>query len=257
MIPIIASIFSTTLLTLAKLILCTQLCKCFESCEFPEFSRQVLEVMRQPLEDGHISIARARYSIDYPAGFMLVASMNPCPCGYYNHPSKECTCPPGAVTKYLGRISGPLMDRIDLQVEIMPVPFEELSSAAPGESSETIRARVIKARAIQSHRYKGIAGVHCNAQMTSRLLERYCRLDEECMRVLETAMKRFDMSARAYDRIRKVARTIADIDYSSSLPVEEAAVAPILVHHMAEAISYRNLDRSTWGASTDFPASRH
>lgn len=225
--------------------------------EFPEFSRQVLEVMRQPLEDGHISIARARYSIDYPAGFMLVASMNPCPCGYYNHPSKECTCPPGAVTKYLGRISGPLMDRIDLQVEIMPVPFEELSSAAPGESSETIRARVIKARAIQSHRYKGIAGVHCNAQMTSRLLERYCRLDEECMRVLETAMKRFDMSARAYDRIRKVARTIADIDYSSSLPVEEAAVAPILVHHMAEAISYRNLDRSTWGASTDFPASRH
>ena len=225
--------------------------------EFPEFSRQVLEVMRQPLEDGHISIARARYSIDYPAGFMLVASMNPCPCGYYNHPTKECTCPPGAVTKYLGRISGPLMDRIDLQVEIMPVPFEELSSAAPGESSETIRARVIKARAIQSHRYKGIAGVHCNAQMTSRLLERYCRLDEECMRVLETAMKRFDMSARAYDRIRKVARTIADIDYSSSLPVEEAAVAPILVHHMAEAISYRNLDRSTWGASTDFPASRH
>lgn len=128
--------------------------------EFPEFSRQVLEVMRQPLEDGHISIARARYSIDYPAGFMLVASMNPCPCGYYNHPTKECTCPPGAVTKYLGRISGPLMDRIDLQVEIMPVPFEELSSAAPGESSETIRARVIKARAIQSHRYKGIAGVH-------------------------------------------------------------------------------------------------
>lgn len=225
--------------------------------EFPEFSRQVLEVMRQPLEDGHITIARARYSIDYPAGFMLVASMNPCPCGYYNHPTKPCTCAPGAVAKYLGRISGPLMDRIDLQVEIMPVPFEELADAAPGEPSAAIREHVIRARAIQSHRFKDVPGVHCNAQMTSKLLEQYCRLDTDCMRVLETAMKRFDMSARAYDRIRKVARTIADLDYASRLTAEDAADAPILVNHMAEAISYRNLDRSTWGATTDLPLTLH
>lgn len=216
--------------------------------EFPEFSRQVLEVMRQPLEDRHISISRAKYHVDYPAGFMLVASMNPCPCGYYNHPTKECTCAPGQVRKYLGRISGPLLDRVDLQVEIMPVPFDELSDAAPGEPSAAIRERVVRARAVQSHRFSSIAGVHCNAQMTPRLLEQYCRFDDACMNVLETAMKRFDMSARAYDRIRKVSRTIADLDYSGTLSVEDAAIAPILVSHMAEAISYRNLDRSTWGA---------
>ncbi|WP_295732174.1 YifB family Mg chelatase-like AAA ATPase [uncultured Muribaculum sp.] len=228
--------------------------------EFPEFSRQVLEVMRQPLEDGHITIARARYSIDYPAGFMLVASMNPCPCGYYNHPTKACTCAPGAVAKYLGRISGPLMDRIDLQVEIMPVPFEELADSAPGEPSAAIRERVVKARAIQTRRYRNVAGVHCNAQMTSRLMERYCTLDDECMRVLEAAMKRFDMSARAYDRIRKVARTIADLDYAGSeppMPSDDAVNAPILVRHMAEAISYRNLDRSTWGSAIDRPLPLH
>ncbi len=205
--------------------------------EFPEFSRSVLEVMRQPLEDRTISISRARYSIDYPAGFMLVASMNPCPCGYYNHPAKECTCAPGAVQKYLGRISGPLMDRIDLQVEIMPVPFDELSSMQPGERSEDIRRRVIEARHVQTRRFAGEPGVYCNAQMTPRLQERYCRLDDAGMQVLRMAMNKFNMSARAYDRILKVARTIADLD----------GAADIGRHHVQEAVGYRNLDRDTWG----------
>ncbi|WP_289856933.1 YifB family Mg chelatase-like AAA ATPase [uncultured Muribaculum sp.] len=205
--------------------------------EFPEFSRAVLEVMRQPLEDRTISISRARYSIDYPAGFMLVASMNPCPCGYYNHPAKECTCAPGAVQKYLGRISGPLMDRIDLQVEIMPVPFDELSSMQPGERSEDIRRRVIEARHVQTRRFAGEMGVYCNAQMTPRLQERYCRLDDAGMQVLRMAMNKFNMSARAYDRILKVARTIADLD----------GAADIGRHHVQEAVGYRNLDRDTWG----------
>lgn len=205
--------------------------------EFPEFSRAVLEVMRQPLEDRTISISRARYSIDYPAGFMLVASMNPCPCGYYNHPAKECACAPGAVQKYLGRISGPLMDRIDLQVEIMPVPFDELSSMQPGERSEDIRRRVIEARHVQTRRFAGETGVYCNAQMTPRLQERYCRLDDAGMQVLRMAMNKFNMSARAYDRILKVARTIADLD----------GAADIGRHHVQEAVGYRNLDRDTWG----------
>ena len=205
--------------------------------EFPEFSRSVLEVMRQPLEDRTISISRARYSIDYPAGFMLVASMNPCPCGYYNHPAKECTCAPCAVQKYLGRISGPLMDRIDLQVEIMPVPFDELSSMQPGERSEDIRRRVIEARHVQTRRFAGEPGVYCNAQMTPRLQERYCRLDDAGMQVLRMAMNKFNMSARAYDRILKVARTIADLD----------GAADIGRHHVQEAVGYRNLDRDTWG----------
>lgn len=205
--------------------------------EFPEFSRSVLEVMRQPLEDRHISISRARYAIDYPAGFMLVASMNPCPCGYYNHPTKECTCAPGAVQRYLGRISGPLLDRIDIQVEIMPVPFDELSSLRQGESSEAIRRRVVEARHIQSVRYAGHPGVFCNAQMTSKMLTEYGRPDRDGLEMLRTAMERFDMSARAYDRILKVARTIADLDKSSE----------VKSRHIAEAISYRNLDRSNWG----------
>ncbi|WP_290099894.1 YifB family Mg chelatase-like AAA ATPase [uncultured Muribaculum sp.] len=205
--------------------------------EFPEFSRAVLEVMRQPLEDRTISISRARYSIDYPAGFMLVASMNPCPCGYYNHPAKECTCAPGAVQKYLGRISGPLMDRIDLQVEIMPVPFDELSSMQPGERSEDIRRRVIEARHVQTRRFAGEPGVYCNAQMTPRLQERYCRLDDAGMQVLRMAMNKFNMSARAYDRILKVARTIADLDGATDIGR----------HHVQEAVGYRNLDRDTWG----------
>lgn len=208
--------------------------------EFPEFSRSVLEVMRQPLEDRHISISRARYAVDYPAGFMLVASMNPCPCGYYNHPSKECTCPPGAVNKYLARISGPLLDRIDIQCEILPVPFDKLSGLADGESSAAIRERVIKARNIQAERFADEPEVHCNAQMNSRLLARHCELSDQSMAILKKAMTRYDMSARAYDRILKVARTIADLDSS---PV----IAPA---HIAEAIRYRNLDRGNWGTVT-------
>ncbi len=208
--------------------------------EFPEFSRQVLEVMRQPLEDRHISVSRAKYSIDYPAGFMLVASMNPCPCGYYNHPTKACTCLPGQVQKYLNRISGPLLDRIDIQVEILPVPFEDISSAAPGESSADIRARVIAARAVQTKRFRGEKDIYCNAQMTPRMLSKYARLDDECMKILREAMTRLDMSARAYDRILKVARTIADLDGS----------AEIKTLHIREAVNYRNLDRGTWGATT-------
>ena len=211
--------------------------------EFPEFPRQVLEVLRQPLEDRHISISRARYAVDYPAGFMLVASMNPCPCGYYNHPTKECTCPPGAVTKYLSKISGPLLDRIDLQVEIKPVPFEKLSGMSDGESSQAIRERVVKAREIQAQRFADEKEVYCNAQMNSRLITRWCALSNETMGVLKFAMTKYDMSARAYDRILKVARTIADLDGSAEITPE----------HMHEAISYRNLDRSSWGKNTSTP----
>lgn len=206
--------------------------------EFPEFSRQVLEVMRQPLEDRHINISRAKYSIDYPARFMLVASMNPCPCGYYNHPTKNCMCAPGQVLKYLNRISGPLLDRIDLQVEILPVAFDEISSTAPGESSQEIRKRVIAARAIQNARFCKEKDVHCNAQMSSRLIAKYATPDAEGLKILRDAMTRLDMSARAYDRILKVARTIADLDGSDN----------VLTHHIAEAINYRNLDRGSWGA---------
>jgi len=217
--------------------------------EFPEFSRQVLEVMRQPLEDRHITIARAKYTIDYPAGFMLVASMNPCPCGYYNHPTKECTCSPAAVRKYLGRISGPLLDRIDLQVEILPVSFDELSSARQSESSADIRQRVVRARAVQEERFRNEPGIYCNAQMTSRLLKIHAALTSESISVLRDAMTRLDMSARAYDRILKVARTIADLDYGcdDGMTLSVAAQAPILTRHIHEALSYRNLDRGNWG----------
>jgi len=207
--------------------------------EFPEFSRSVLEVMRQPLEDRCINISRARYSVDYPAGFMLVASMNPCPCGYYNHPTRQCTCQPGAVGKYMSQISGPLLDRIDIQVEILPVPFEQLSSTnAGGESSAEIRARVIRARAIQTERYRHDPKVHCNAQMGPKHMTEFAALDDTCTAILRDAMIRLDMSARAYDRIIRVSRTIADIEGSDR----------IQSHHIREAISYRNLDRSTWGA---------
>ncbi len=204
--------------------------------EFPEFSRGVLEVMRQPLEDRHISVSRARYSIDYPASIMLVASMNPCPCGYYNHPTKQCTCAPGAVHKYLNRISGPLLDRIDIQVEILPVPFEEISSLQSGERSDSIRQRVIAARNIQAERFAGEKGVYCNAQMNSRLLNEHVRLDDDALAVLKRAMTHYDMSARAYDRIIKVARTIADLDASPG----------VTATHIKEAVNYRNLDRSSW-----------
>lgn len=216
--------------------------------EFPEFNRSVLEVLRQPLEDHHITISRAKYSVDYPASFMLVASMNPCPCGYYNHPTKPCTCAPGQVQKYLNRISGPLLDRIDIQIEILPVSFSELSHSDEGESSAAIRKRVILARQIQTERYADRPDVYCNAQMNSRLLHKYTRLDAQSSAMLEQAMTRFDMSARAYDRILRVARTIADLD-NINLPVAEAVNASILPHHISEAISYRNLDRSSWGST--------
>lgn len=208
--------------------------------EFPEFPRSVLEVLRQPLEDRHISISRARYAVDYPAGFMLVASMNPCPCGFYNHPTRECTCPPGAVKKYLSRISGPLLDRIDIQVEILPVPFDRLADMQPGESSADIRARVIHARAIQEARFASEPHIHCNAQMNTRLIQKWCALAPEVSAILRKAMTKYDMSARAYDRILKVARTVADL----------AGADRIGPDHIREAIDYRNLDRGTWGTAT-------
>lgn len=204
--------------------------------ELPEFQRNVLEVLRQPLEDRKISISRVKCNVEYPASFMLVASMNPCPCGYYNHPTKACVCSPGQVQKYLNRISGPLLDRIDLQIEVIPVPFEKMSDARAGEASATIRQRVIAARKIQEQRYANEAGVYCNAQMTSRLLAQYARPDEQGLTLLKNAMARLNLSARAYDRILKVARTIADLEASEQ----------VQSHHLAEAIGYRNLDREDW-----------
>ena len=204
--------------------------------ELPEFGRQVLEVMRQPLEDRHITISRAKYTIDYPASFMLVASMNPCPCGYYTHPTRPCMCPEGAVQRYLNRISGPLLDRIDLQIEIYPVPFDDMASTRPAESSAEIRKRVVAARAIQQDRFRNEPGIHCNAQMNSRMLKLYAQPDDDGLRRLKNAMERMSMSARAYDRILKVARTIADLDNSDA----------VLSRHIQEAISYRNLDRANW-----------
>lgn len=207
--------------------------------EFPEFPRQALEVLRQPLEDRHISVSRARYQVDYPASFMLVASMNPCPCGYYGHPTRPCTCLPGAVAKYMNRISGPLLDRIDIQVEIQPVEFDQLTSRRSGESSAAIRERVVRARNIQAQRYQQEANVHCNAQITPRLLERWCELDTPSRQMLRRAMDRLSMSARAYDRILRVARTIADLAGSERIEQD----------HLREAIGYRALDRSNWGTT--------
>ena len=206
--------------------------------ELPEFNRSVLEMLRQPLEDRHITISRVKYSIDYPANFMLVASMNPCPCGYYNHPTKPCVCSPSQVQKYLNKISGPLLDRIDIQVEIVPVPFDELVKTAPAESSAVIRERVIRARQIQEQRFTEEPGIHCNAQMSPRLLQKYVQLDERGRAMLQSAMERLNLSARAYDRILKVARTIADLDGSDM----------VQTMHIAEAIGYRSLDRENWGA---------
>jgi magnesium chelatase family protein len=204
--------------------------------ELPEFQRQVLEVLRQPLEDRVITISRARFTVDYPASFMLVASMNPCPCGFHNHPERECMCSPGMVQKYLNRISGPLLDRIDIHIEVVPVNFDKLSGTATSESSSCVRNRVIKARQLQGARYAGIDGIYCNAQMTSSMIRRYCHIDETGERLLKAAMEMRGLSARAYDRILKVSRTIADLD-------NEEYIRP---EHLSEAINYRNLDREGW-----------
>lgn len=204
--------------------------------ELPEFKRTVLEVMRQPLEDRKIAISRARFAIEYPASFMLVASMNPCPCGYYNHPSRECVCAAGIVQKYLSKISGPLLDRIDIHIEIVPVPFEKLSELKPSEASATVRERVIQARKHQEVRFKETKGVYCNAQMSSRQLRTYAQLDKAGSDLLKHAMQKLNLSARAYDRILKVARTIADLEDKKD----------IKSNHIAEAINYRNLDREGW-----------
>jgi magnesium chelatase family protein len=205
--------------------------------ELPEFKRTVLEVMRQPMEERKVTISRAKMAIDFPASFMLVASMNPCPCGFYNHPEKKCSCPPGVVSKYLNRISGPLLDRIDLHVEVTPVAFHELSSQQSTEPSESIRNRVIKARAVQTERFKNKAGLYANAQMGTSDLKKICQLNETSQHLLKQAMEKLNLSARAYDRIIKVSRTIADLDESESIKTE----------HIAEAIQYRNLDREGWG----------
>ena len=204
--------------------------------ELPEFGRNVLEVLRQPLEDKKITVSRAKYSVEYPANFSLVASMNPCPCGYYNHPTKECTCPPSAVHRYMSRISGPLLDRIDLHIEVTPVPLSEMMSERVEESSEAVRERVIKARRIQSERFSGL-GIHTNSMMNSKMLREYCPLDERSRMLLERAMTQLNLSARAHDRIIKVARTIADL----------AGEENIGVTHISEAITYRTLDRESWG----------
>jgi magnesium chelatase family protein len=205
--------------------------------ELPEFKRTVLEVMRQPMEERKVTISRAKLSIDFPASFMLIASMNPCPCGYFNHPEKECTCAAGAVQKYLNKISGPLLDRIDLHVEVTPVAFKELSNSARGENSALIRERVIAARNIQYKRFEGEEGIYSNAQMNSRLLKEICPINPTGQQLLKTAMERLNLSARAYDRILKVSRTIADLAQSEQ--IEPA--------HLAEAINYRSLDREGWG----------
>jgi magnesium chelatase family protein len=205
--------------------------------ELPEFKRSVLEVMRQPMEERRVTISRAKVAIDFPASFMLISSMNPCPCGYYNHPEKECTCAPGAVHKYLNKISGPLLDRIDLHVEVTPVPISELGMPKNAEPSEAIRTRVIQARDIQTERFKDHPDIYCNAQMNSKLLKQVCVLNATGQTLLKTAMNRLNLSARAYDRILKVSRTIADL----------AASEAILPEHVAEAITYRNLDREGWG----------
>ena len=206
--------------------------------ELPEFKRTVLEVMRQPMEDRIVTISRARVTVDYPASFMLIAAMNPCPCGYYNHPDKECVCSPGIVKSYLNKISGPLMDRIDIHVEVTPVPFNELADTQSGEKSDSVRQRVIKARSIQEKRFSNQKDIYNNAQMGSRDLHKYCKLNESGQNLLKTAMEKLSLSARAYDRIIKVARTIADLDGSENIQTE----------HLAEAIQYRSLDRESWGS---------
>lgn len=205
--------------------------------ELPEFPRQVLEVLRQPIEDRVITVSRAKYTVDYPASFMLVASMNPCPCGYYGHPTRPCTCSPSQVSRYMGRISGPLLDRIDIQIDIQPVGFDDMAHPMPTEPSADIRSRVLAARAIQQERFAGEPGIHCNAQMNSRLLRKYAWPEEAGLAKLKDRMTKLNMSARAFDRILRVARTIADLDASPN----------VRTVHIAEAIGYRSLDRSSFG----------
>ncbi|MCX6323235.1 MAG: YifB family Mg chelatase-like AAA ATPase [Sphingobacteriales bacterium] len=205
--------------------------------ELPEFKRQVLEVMRQPMEERKVTISRAKVALDFPASFMLIASMNPCPCGYFNHPERECVCPPGAVQKYLNKVSGPLLDRIDLHVEVTPVAFNELAGTVVSEKSEHIRKRVMEAREVQAIRYRYYPDIHANAQMSSKLLKEICVLDSSSQHLLKVAMERLNLSARAYDRIIKVSRTIADLSGSDDIKPE----------HIAEAIQYRSLDREGWG----------
>ena len=204
--------------------------------ELPEFSRVALEVLRQPLEDRKITISRAKYTVEYPCSFMFVASMNPCPCGYYGDPTHHCVCSPGQIQRYLSRISGPMMDRFDLHIEVASVPFQQLSQMKPGEPSASIRERVIKARQIQEKRYNAYKGIYCNAQMTERMLHEFAEPDAPSLNMLRTAMERLSLSARAYSRILKVARTIADLDSSERVQIQ----------HIAEAIGYRNLDRGDW-----------
>ena len=204
--------------------------------ELPEFNKHTLEVLRQPLEDRQITISRAKYTVTYPCSFMFVASMNPCPCGYFADPTHHCVCTPGQIQKYLAKISGPLMDRIDIQCEIAPLPFKDISQATPGETSEKIRERVISARAIQTERFRNYRNVHCNAQMSERMIHEFAEPDAASVQLLRDAMERLKLSARAYNRILKVARSIADLDGSEA----------VLVQHIAEAIGYRNLDRSDW-----------
>jgi len=205
--------------------------------ELPEFKRTVLEVMRQPMEDRVVTISRSRMSVEYPASFMLVAAMNPCPCGYYNHPDQECVCAPGIVQKYLNKISGPLLDRIDIHIEVVPVAFRELATKSNSEKSQFVRERVVEARNIQEKRFEENDGVHANAQMNSKLLRKYCVIDEAGLELLKKAMEKLGLSARAYDRILKVSRTIADLEKSENIES----------NHLAEAIHYRSLDRDNWG----------
>ena len=204
--------------------------------ELPEYKRTVLEVMRQPLEDRMVTISRAKFTVDYPAGFMLIAAMNPCPCGYYNHPEKDCMCGPGVVHKYLSRISGPLLDRIDLHVEVTPVSYDELAHHQPEEGSKEIRARVVQTRLRQEKRFAKRDGIHCNAQMESSDIRSFCQINESGSNILKTAMDRWGLSARAYDRILKVSRTIADLEGAENIETQ----------HLAEAINFRSLDREGW-----------
>ena len=204
--------------------------------ELPEFKRTVLEVLRQPLEDRVITISRAKFTVDYPASLMLVASMNPCPCGFHNHPEKECMCSPGMVQKYLNRISGPLLDRIDIHIEVVPVKYDKLAETGKTESSDVVRERVVRAREIQAKRFDSVKNVYSNSQMSASMQRKYCHLDDAGAKLLKTAMDIRGLSARAYDRILKVARTIADLDDSEDIKTE----------HISEAINYRNLDREGW-----------